>query len=128
MLALDVIFPDAVNLPVETFPLVRFPVAVIVPLDEIDELATKELAVTVPEKLALVGPVILAGKSIVSDWVVEFSKVVIAPPLEPFKPKLKVLVVKVTQAILALTTTFPVGELTVIPCPGVLLTDKTAWS
>ena len=56
------------------------------------------------------------------------SKVWIALPLAPFRPKLKVLVVTVTHAILAFTTTFPVGELTVIPNPGVLLTDKTACS
>ena len=67
ILAVVVTFPEAVSLPVETLPEVRLPVAVIVLLDEIELLATNALAVTVPEKLALVIPVILAGKSTVSD-------------------------------------------------------------
>ena len=36
-------------------------------------------------------------------------------PLAPFSPKLRVLVVILTHAMLAFTTTFPVGALTVIP-------------
>ena len=67
ILAVVVMFPDAVNIPVDTLPAVKLPVAVIVLLDEIELLATNALAVTVPEKLAFVIPVILAGKSIVSD-------------------------------------------------------------
>ena len=65
MLAVVVMFPEVVNLPVDTLPEVKLPVAVIVLLDEIEVLATNAFAVTVPEKLALVTPVILAGKSIV---------------------------------------------------------------
>lgn len=112
----DVMFPVTVSLPdVDIFPADRLPVAVIVLLDEIELLATNALAVTVPIKLALLGPAILLGKSIVSDWVVELSSVVTKLPLALFKPKLSVVVVTVTHAMLALTTTFPVGEFTVTP-------------
>jgi hypothetical protein len=119
--------PVTVNLPeVDMLPADKLPVAEIVLLDEIELLATNALAVTVPVKLALFDPDILLGKSIVSDCVVEFSNVVTEFPLAPLKPKLNVLVVNVTHAMLALITTFPVGEFTLTPKPGVRLTDSTA--
>ena len=67
MLAVVVIFPEDDSPPTLALPDVsRFP-PVIFPVAVIELLATNALAVTVPEKLALVMPVILAGKSIVSD-------------------------------------------------------------
>ena len=77
-----------------------------------------------PLAVTLVIPATLYGKSIIIVEV-EFSRMA-RPPAFPklllLRPTASVLLVTLTHAILAETTTFPVGLFTVIPAPGVLLT------
>ena len=68
--------------------------------------------------------VTIGGKSIhnvCDDAVIEASELPLAS-----RPMLRVFVWNRTHAMFAVTITLPYGELTVIPAPGVWLTEDTA--
>ena len=134
----DVNTPDAAPilptfaLPVTVnFPLVLILEPVILPeklptLPFNDKLTFTVLAVNVLLRLILSTLETVVGKLMYIVWALDVIDESCAVGLcVGALPKLSVLVENCTWAILAVTITLPIGELTVIPAPGKRLTDKT---
>ena len=116
--------PVAVIRPaVPKLPTLALPVTVNLPPVEILPPVILPLAVRYPDKLIFATLEIFAGKSTHNVCELDVILVSCAPLLS--RPILSVLVCTCTHAMFAVTITLPVGELTVIPAPGVLLTEAT---
>ena len=138
-----IILPDAATLPlVVRFPPMTLPITLAMPV------VFRLLPVTLPDAttcpMVLIFPPITLPVTFAQPDAVKLLVVmlfgrstktvlpgpVMITPLAPGRPfsrrNLNVLVSIGIVAMLALTTTLPVGELTCIPIPGVLLTELTA--
>ena len=138
-----IILPDAATLPlVVRFPPMTLPITLAMPV------VFRLLPVTLPDAttcpLVLIFPPVILPVTLAYPvrfrlpiFVVGSKSMTIVLPgpvmITPFPPgrplsrrNLNVLVSIGIEAMLALTTTLPVGELTCIPIPGVLLTELTA--